>query len=291
MKKSENPSTRLDVLHAWGTGSTNILNKWQILFGHNSTVVMRKLYDPFLISSYYNAVVVPGHPLRFYQKALWMARHVDIIHLHDLAKRISVWRHLYTKKPLILHYHGSLTRDTPFKTRSKWESCADVLLLSTPDLLEYKYLKPPTYLPNPIDTELFAPRVIQPNNRGLVLMKKGQTSKETLSLLREHGFGDIDWEVRERGSTLVHNNVRNTLYRDMPDKLSQYEWYGDINIINGKLTPAHSVTGLQAMSLGLKTIDYNFEIYNTLPTKHKPENVVKKLNLIYTTALETKRKK
>ena len=279
----------LNVLHIWNTsGVASVLSKQQKTVGHDSKVVMRSKYDPFCISSYYNEIMMHNIQ-KFYFKSIWMSRRADIVHMHDRLKQMPYWRRLYQKKPLILHYHGSRTRNTPFEVRAPRERHADALLLATPDLLDYKYSLTPTYLPNPVDTDLFAPRHNIPhNNRGLVLMKKDQTEQETLSLLREHGFGDIDWECRERGSTRVHQGIRNASYADMPDRLSQYEWYGDINILNSKLSHLHSLTGLQAMSLGVKTVDSNFDVHDVLPTQHRPENVIKKLDSIYAALLEDK---
>ena len=282
----------LNILHVKDMASVaHVFSKQQKMQGHHSRVIILGRFDPFRISSSYpGTTVVRNSVIQFYLKALWMSRHADIVHLHDIARRLSFWRRIYAKKPLILHYHGSQARDTPFEIRAKWERHADVLLLSTPNLLDHKYLKPPTYVPNPVDTDLFTPRDIPHNNRGLVLMKDGQTKQDTLSLLKEHGFGDIDWECRERGGALVHRGVRNSLYSDMPDYLSSYEWYGDISILHGKLSHAVSMTGLQAMSLGVKTITSKFEVRDTLPEQHQVTHAAKKLDSIYAAALETKQR-
>lgn len=257
----------------------HVFSKQQRMRGHDSHVIILDRFDPFRISSCYDTKVVRNSVVRFYLKALWMSRHADIVHLHDIARRLHFWRRIYAKKPLILHYHGSQARDTPYETRAKWERYADAILLSTPDLLDHKYLKPPMYVPNPIDTDLFAPRDIPHNNRGLVIMKKGQTRHDTLYLLKENGFGDIEWECKERG---------NVPYPKMPDYLSTYEWYGDIVILHGKLFHPHSMTGLQAMSLGVKTIDYNFKVCDTLPEQHQMAYAAEKLDSIYAAALEAK---
>lgn len=283
----------LNILHVKDMASVaHVFSKQQRIQGHHSRVIILGRFDPFRISSYYpnHTTVVRSSVIQFYLKALWMSRHADIVHLHDIARRLSFWRRMYTKKPLILHYHGSQARDTPFEIRARWERHADVILLSTSDLLDHRYLKPPTYVPNPVDTDLFTPRDIPRNNRGLVLMKNDQSRHDTLSLLKEHGFGDIDWECRERGSTLVHCGVRNTLYSNMPDYLSSYEWYGDINILHGKLYPSKSMTGLQAMSLGVKTIGSHFEVHDALPEQHRMAHAAKKLDSIYAAALETKQR-
>lgn len=281
----------MNIIHIKDMASVaHVISKQQKSQGHNSRVIILGRFDPFGISSVYpDTTVVRSSVYWFYLKALWMSRHADVIHLHDIARRLSFWKRMYSKKPLILHYHGSQARDTPYRIRARWERHADVILLSTPDLLEHKYLRHPTYIPNPIDTDLFATRDIPQNNRGLVHMKQDQTKHETLSLLKEHGFGDIDWECIE-WSRSAHHSAQNTLYSDMPNHLSSYEWYGDINIIHGKLSSALSMTGLQAMSLGVKTISHSFDVYDTLPEQHQMTHAVKKLDSIYAAALESKQR-
>ena len=64
------------------------------------------------------------------------------------------WKFLYPKKPIILHYHGSRIRGKA-KERRKYYQKADSIIVSTSDLLET--LPDATYIPNPVDTELFKP--------------------------------------------------------------------------------------------------------------------------------------
>ena len=71
-------------------------------------------------------------------------------------------------------------------------------------------------------------------------------------------------------------------YNDMPNFLSNYEYLIDLKYINGKnIGKFVSMTGLQALSLGLKILNYDFKIIQGLPNGHKPENVVKKLMDVY----------
>ena len=71
------------------------------------------------------------------------------------------------------------------------------------------------------------------------------------------------------------------MYKDFPEKLAQYEYYADIPIIDDMIIPANSMCGLQAMAMGIKTIQHDFTISDRLPEQHYPENVVKQLDKIY----------
>ena len=64
--------------------------------------------------------------------------------------------------PYILHYHGSDVRGSFPASRTPLEEGAKALIVATPDLLEYEFAKKPHYLPNIINTELFAPVTFHP---------------------------------------------------------------------------------------------------------------------------------
>lgn len=272
----------MDILHVWDTaGVGSILCKWQRKAGHNSRVLMRSTHDPFGLSRYYDATLVRGRP-EFFIKAHLMASQADILHLHDMVRFLSWWRRLHVRKRIVLHEHGSRTRDTPQDVRAPLERYVDHILVAMPEMLEYGHTKQPTYLPIPIDTDLFMPRDIPQNNRGLVLMQRSQTKQETLLLLEKQGYGDVDWDCVVRGNKLVYGGRQNSLYQDMPKMLSQYQYYADIRIIHGTLLRDYSSTALQAMSLGLDvTGGPDYKIHNNLPDIHRPENVVAALDAVY----------
>ena len=56
----------------------------------------------------------------------------------------------------------------------------------------------------------------------------------------------------------------------------------DIKLIYGnRPAPALSLTGLQALALGVKVINFEYQILNKFPSQHDPYNVVKELDSIY----------
>ena len=184
-------------------------------------------------------------------------------------------RILYPKKLIIMHYHGSMVRaELKGKNfRLKNEKFVDGIIVATPDLLEFDYSKQPYYIPNPVDVELFKPIKPLENNKALISLKKGQSSSRTLMELQKHGFNVI--------LETIPRELRTT-YSNFPTRLMMYEYYADLPFVNGEMIKANSVTGLQALSMGLKVISWDYSVRNTLPDYHHPENVVKEIEKIYT---------
>jgi len=265
----------MKILHVWDQASTaSVIAKWQRkVFNHATAVIKNAKHDKQKDTSYYGGFIVKNKYL-FVIKAIILAKKFDIIHLHDAWFMVVPLRILYPKKKVILHYHGSMVR-AELKGKSfrlKNELFVDQIIVSTPDLLEHDYSKQPYYIPNPIDVELF--KLIKPleNNKALISLKKNQSSSRTLMELQKHGF-DVTLET-------IPRELR-TNYSNFPTRLMMYEYYADLPFVNGEMIHANSVAGLQAMSMGLKVINWDYSVSNILPDYHQPENVVKEIEKIY----------
>jgi len=148
---------------------------------------------------------------------------------------------------------------------------ADKILVSTQDL---EKLVDCIYLPNPVDTEHFSPRKINKNNKALCILGQTETPEIISNLLKNHDI-TLNYETISREKEPI-------FYKDMPNFVSNYEYLIDLKYINGKYIGKFlSMIGLQALSLGLEVLNYDFKIIQGLPNEHKPENVVKKLMDIY----------
>ncbi len=263
------------ILHVWDQASTaSVIAKWQRkIFNHNVMVIKNAKHDRLKDTEYYGGIV-PRNKYLFVLKAILLARKFDIIHLHDAWFMVVPLKILYPKKKIIMHYHGSMVREElkGKSMRLKWEKLVNVIIVATPDLLEFDYSRQPYYIPNPVDTELFKPIIPLENNKGLISLKKNQSSSRTMTELSKHGF-DFRLETLPR-----HEKVE---YRLFPTRLMMYEYYVDLPVISGKLIHANSVTGLQAMSMGLKVISWDYAISTSLPDFHRPENVVREIEKIY----------
>jgi len=256
----------LRVLHVWNTaGIGSIIAKYQkMLLGWDTWVIMRKEWDKFGMTTYGELLDVSGK--RFILKALFMARKYDVIHVHALDKIVPLLKLLYPRKTIILHYHGSNIRGK-WNSRKKYWRWADLLLISTPDLLEGAP-KHAIYLPNPVDTELFKPMPeLRKTNTGLYIIK--------------HQRGEnIEWarRIAEKLSiklTIVDRDVNPIPYMELPRFLNHFEYYIDRNYI-----PSLSKTALEALACGLKVVRWDDKVIENLPPEHKPENVIYKLKEI-----------
>ena len=265
-------------------------------YDYEGTVVMRRTHDPYGISSYYAPECrLTGGRRSFYWTAAIAALRANILHISAGIKHAGLLRRISAGSVMVLHYHGSDVRDVPYEARMDIESRADCILVSTPDLLEYRYGMEPTYLHNPVDTDLFSPRKIPENNRGLVLMKPGQKAEPTLQRLRDMGFGGVEWDLAERSydagtmyavsqsASLRLGSLSRIRYADMPSLLSRYEYYGEAyyNASDGTWYGVDSTTGLQAMSLGLKVVRPDGTVATRLPDEHRPERVASKVRSMY----------
>ena len=266
-------SNKSKILHVWDqAGVSCVLAKYQRKMGYEVSVIKREGFDKFGIIKFYNETSLKS-PLGFLflKTALNYAKDFDIIHVHDLFQLVPKLKEKYPNKKIILHYHGTKLRVTPPKKRNKAESLANFVLVSTPDLL--KFVKS-SYLPNPVDVEHFSPRTINENNKAISVMSNSENKERLNFLLKKNGINqNFDALPRER---------KPIAYTDMPKFLSNYEYFIDLKLLcEGKPVPVFTLLGLQALSLGLKVINFEYKIVRGLPERHKPENVIKILNKIY----------
>jgi len=263
------------ILHIWDQASTaSVIAKYQRKLGHETLVIKNAKHDKMKDTSYYGGKIISNKYL-FVIKSIITARNYDIIHLHDAWFMVIFLKTLYPKKKIIMHYHGSMVR-AELKGKSfrlKNEKFVDHIIVATPDLLEHDYSKQPHYIPNPVDVELFKPlSTTLRNNTGMIVLKKNQSYSKTLKALQKRGF-DIKLETISQNEKVE--------YKLFPTRLVMYEYYVDLPFVNGELIHANSITGLQAMSMGIKTISWDYSVSNSLPNYHHPESVVKEIQRLY----------
>ena len=258
------------VLHVWNTaGVGSILAKYQRkLLGWDTWVVMRKAFDPFGVTTYGEAWDCSAEV--FTAKALWLARKFDLIHIHSFDRFLKLVKLVYPHKPVVLHYHGTDIRGRWEEKRKYW-SRADLVLVSTPDLLDGAP-KEAIYLPNPVDTELFKPVGEKTPNTALFIFTREYEKR---------GYMHLRWaeeKAEEMGLKLtVLDRDKNPIpYTRFPNFLSKFEYFIDREGI-----PSLSKTALEALACGVKVIRWDGKIIKKLPEKHLPENVIHKLAELY----------
>lgn len=261
------------ILHVWDQASVACtLAKYQRKEGHEVRVIKRAGFDRFGIMDFYGEKTFKTFFGRGFLKiALKEARNYDIIHIHDLFKVVPQIRKKYPDKKIMLHYHGSILRNNPSNIRFEAESCSNQVLVSTPDLTKFVNA---IYIQNPVDTEHFTPREINKNNKALSIMTKLENKETLKKLLKENGIS-LNLEA-------ISREKKGIMYPELPTFLSNYEYLVDLKLIyDDKPMLAYGMLGLQALSVGLKVINYEYKITQGLPKEHKPERVTKRLLKIY----------
>ncbi|MDH3502809.1 MAG: hypothetical protein OEL69_09965 [Nitrosopumilus sp.] len=144
----------MKILHVWDqAGVACVLSKYLKKENIQSEVFKRQGYDPFHILEFYGfkeqKSFFGAHG--FLRNAINQSKNYDIIHLHDIYEIIP--QLISIGKKIVLHYHGSKLRITPYHKREKAENLTNLILVSTSDLL--KYSEKAIYLPNPVDLDHF----------------------------------------------------------------------------------------------------------------------------------------
>jgi hypothetical protein len=261
------------VLHIWDqAGVSCVLAKYQRKLGVKSRVIKRTKFDNFGIMKFYKEKLYSTFLGKQFQRvAINEAKNFDILHVHDLFEFLPILKKKFPEKKIILHYHGTKLRTTPKQKRMVFEKNADRILVSTPDLISFV---DGIYLPNPIDIEHFSFREIDSNNLALGFTTSRENRELFNKILSEHKI-KVDLQSVNRGENPI-------MYESMPKFLSKFEYYLDIKwIYENSPAPALSMTGLQALSLGLKVINYEYKIISSLPQIHHPEKVTNQLKEIY----------
>ena len=95
----------MKILHIWNTaGVASIIAKYMDkLFGTVSSVVMRKRYDKFGLTTYGELWDYPASVFKL--RCLIRARKFDIIHIHSCDELVPSIRRRYPEKKIVLHYH------------------------------------------------------------------------------------------------------------------------------------------------------------------------------------------
>jgi len=182
-----------------------------------------------------------------------------IIHV-NYALQDAFFVRLIKKEINVLHCHGTDLfglYDEEFKKNSKdltrWSKIiegnlkyANSVIVSTPEMLKLaKIVRPDAeYLPNPIDTTRFCPKVKQNSQLKAIGFNSWyeRVPKYLIELMEKNG---IKVDIHDR---------RPFSYLELHKNLKEYDIY--IDRIFTKGVSSHSKTCLEAMACGLVTIDY-----------------------------------
>ena len=294
-----------------------ILAKYQNLTeGCESKVLKLDKYDKFGFYKFYKDYVniITSEEL-FFNSILEEAKKADIIHVHSKVELVPYLRNKFGKsKKIILHYHGTDIRGLknqklPHRSRisdtairliylyrrirnvvllkkrihSKVQSLSDLIIVSTPDLLQYVSTKrgiKKIYLPNPVDSDLFNPSIIPSVNSDDSLRAEAVTmDTEVTNMPWVHNYlkiNNINFDID------VYDRIKHPLmYTELPGFLKRYKIYVDIRYVDGKILHNLSKTGLEALACGLDVLDFDLKFRHGLPIEHCPLTAVSKLSEEY----------
>ena len=219
----------------------------------------------------------------WFARCFFYARKLDIIHVHSGIQWLKYYKGLYPEKKLIIHLHGT-------KIRGRWARNPDVFLANkiivvTPDLLEGS----PTgteYLPNPVDEDLID-RVKEYLDCCEIIPEAFHVERYAADQAQRYAAeNDLKLNMFDREKTpLKHEEFLRVV--------GQYEYYIDVKrdfpgyLHEGKILQARSMSGLEALALGCKVIDWRGIVHKGFPKDHKGSEIAKQLDLIYQSIEET----
>ena len=294
-----------------------ILAKYQNLTHEcKSKVVKLDKYDKFGFYKFYKDYVnITTSEELFFNSILEESKKADIIHVHSKVELVPYLRNKYGKsKKIVLHYHGTDIRGLknqklPHRSRisdaairliylyrrtrnavllkkrihSKVQSLSDLIIVSTPDLLQYVSAKggiKKIYLPNPVDSDLFNPDIIPSDYSSDSPPAEAVTmDTEVTNMSWVHNYlktNNINFDID------VYDRIKHPLmYSELPRFLKRYKIYVDIRYVDGKILPNLSKTGLEALACGLDVLDFDLRFRHGLPIEHCPLAAVSKLSEEY----------
>ena len=217
-----------------------------------------------------------------------IVRDADVIFLSGRHYIFDRLHRLYPRKKIILHYRGTelrTARGAAAAAQQGRERSAHAVTCSTPDLLPILKRRPcadkASWLPNPIDTEMFgaassssssAPSPADPDGphptrppRALRILNPSNHEPTVEELCRRH--------IPDGMPVTVHQ--RTAGYADMPALFAGYTHYIDWCVVpkGGVPNPAWSNTGLQALAAGLHVYGHDMASHppRDFPARHRPE--------------------
>ncbi|MHC4573381.1 MAG: glycosyltransferase family protein [Planctomycetota bacterium] len=258
----------MKIIHLWNTAGVGglIARYMDRMKGTDSIVYMWDKWDPYHQATEKVQIYSKKGPLGKAQTVGLIAkcRGYDIIHNHGIHGLTPWLRLFHPGKRIILHYHGTRIRDKWPQFRKFWKY-ADEIIVSTPDLLEGAPCGV-LYIPNLVDWDIIN-RVKRAEKWGQALTVSRWADDEAREIARTHGL-ELDIHDREA------NPVRHGGFLGF---MAGYTHYIDIKRDfppDGNILRAHSLTGLEAMALGLTV--YNWEGVETDVNieLHRPDNVI-----------------
>jgi len=262
----------IKVLHIWNcAGVAGYLAYFMKKYHDvNSVVMMRTIQDPYKLSTEF-VKNLDCNFKEFVARCWLKGLRYDIIHIHSEDKMLKIFKRTlpYKKKKIIMHYHGLNIRNVWDEKKDRWKY-ADKIIVATPDLLEG----------SPEGTE-YLPNVI--NERLCNLYKSNKKySGSSFHVYQEANVTALEYANKHNLRFNVHHPNRYPLnHSEFLKQLSMYEYYIDVKRREGNILEAMSLTGLEALFMGVKVIRWDGKRLDSFPLEHSSVSVCELLNRIY----------
>lgn len=234
----------------------------------DSLVMIRSEYDPYKFGNKYVKSVDCNFKeffIRFWIRSLFY----DIIHIHGENKVLKLLKMTLPYKKFIIHYHGSDIRGKWNENKDKWKY-ADQIIVSTPDLLD-ESPEGTIYLPNVIDERLCELYKLNKKKKKSAFHTRQEAIDKAVEYARKYNLKlNIHYAKSEPINHIFYLN-----------RLSSYEYYIDVKRREERILKAMSLTGLEALFMGVKVINWEGALISEFPDKHRSINVCLKLMEIY----------
>ena len=259
----------MKVLHIWNTAGVagNIAEYLNEFYQVKGLVLWRKKYDPYGLKRRH-VKFVGGGTLYFHLVCFVHAIFYDVIHFHSIDRWLFIYRLLFPRKKVIIHYHGSDIRNKWRKNKKNWIWANDIII-STPDLADDETpLGKINYIPNMVNHRLCKIFYYNDKIKGSAFHINIGALDEALEIARKR---------RLRLNVLSGSMSHYVLLKN----LSYYEYYIDIKRHDGEILEAYSLTGLEAFNMNVKVINWNNEGKGIMPKGFRPRDVASELMRVY----------
>jgi glycosyltransferase involved in cell wall biosynthesis len=261
----------MKILHVWNTaGIASIIANEQRKRGHEVEVITRHPFDPFGFTEYYGFKYLNCGADPYLKHCFEIAKNYDVIHFHAIDYEVERYRREYPNKKIIVHYHGSdVMKSDDVKKRLRVQQLTDAIFSSTPDVHD-KLIREGvnnTYIPNPIDVDLFKPMDVEKSERRYLYISMRYTDKDK-------AFKFLSDKIDIDKIDVIDREVSSVPFYEMPELLNKYDTFIDVKFCEwskGKPLQAYSTTALQSSSCGLNVLNYKGEIVNNIHLNHSPE--------------------
>lgn len=260
------------VLHIWNSaGVSGYLAYFMKEYYNVDSLVMNRIkFDPYNLSNEFVNNIdcsFKSFVFRCWIRGLFY----DIIHIHAEDKILKLFKQtlLYRNKKIIIHYHGKNIRNRWEEKEHRW-IYADKIIVATPDLLEGAP-KGTEYLPNIIDERLCE-----------LYKRNKKYNGSSFHVYQEANYTALEYANKYNLRFSVHHPKRYPMnHSEFLKRLSMYEYYIDVKRREGNILEAMSLTGLEALFMGVKVIRFDGKRLYSFPLKHSSVKVCSKLNKIY----------